>query len=222
MAARWFCTDAQRWPSAAIRCSGIILRPINEISTLTGLRFVAAFLVFIFHINRRTKLSFLPWPVYNIVSHGAFGVTVFFVLSGFLLTYSHTKDFTTGELRNAQHYRRFMYKRLARIYPAYLAGLLLFTGVCALFGQRPQLRLLVPNLLMVQAAIPSISMLWYSSGSWSVSIEVFFYLFFPLLLPLLLRIRQARTVWALLAATILLRGDAWLGYRSRRRGLERV
>lgn len=176
----------------------------SEISALTGLRFVAAFLVFIFHVNMRTKMLFLPWPVYNIVSHGAFGVTVFFVLSGFLLTYSHMKDFPAGEIRDAQYYRWFMYKRIARIYPAYFVGLLLFTGACALYNESPKPAVLVPDLLMVEAIIPSISMAWYGSGAWSVSIEIFFYLFFPLLLPLLMRAQQARVLWYILAAVIIL------------------
>lgn len=185
----------------------------NEISALTGLRFVAAFLVFVFHVNMRTKMLFLPWPVYNIVSHGAFGVTVFFILSGFLLTYSHVKDFPDCQLRGARYQAWFMYKRIARIYPAYLAGLLLFAGVYALFNDWPKLNTLVPNLLMVQAAIPSISMAWYGSGSWSVSIEIFFYLFFPLLLPLFMRVQNARTLWFLLALVILLGTCGGLSFR---------
>lgn len=176
----------------------------KEISALTGLRFIAAFLVFMFHVNMRTKMLFLPWPVYNIVSHGAFGVTVFFVLSGFLLTYSHMKDFPSAEMRGARYQVWFMYKRFARIYPVYLVGLLLYTGVGALFNEGTQLNILVPNLLMIQAAIPSMAMAWYGSGAWSVSIEIFFYLFFPLLLPLLMRVQKARTLGLLLAVVVLL------------------
>jgi peptidoglycan/LPS O-acetylase OafA/YrhL len=185
----------------------------GELTALTGLRFWAAFLVFLFHVNMRTKMLFLPWPVYNIVSHGAFGVTIFFVLSGFLLTYSHTKDFPDGEMQEGQYMWRFMYKRFARIYPPYLVALFLFAGACMLFGASPSPGVLLADLSMTEAAFPGLAMQWYGSGAWSVSIEIFFYLFFPWLLPLLLRIKRPRTLWLLLAADIALGTFGGLSFR---------
>ena len=170
----------------------------SEIKALTGLRFIAAFLVFIFHVNMRSKMLFLPWPVYNIVSHGAFGVTVFFVLSGFLLTYSHMRDFPNGQMRDSYYVRQFFFKRVARIYPAYLVGLIFFACAGLLFGQLPELDALLADTLMVQAILPSISMKWYGSGAWSVSIEIFFYIIFPFLLPILIRIKKKIILWLLL------------------------
>lgn len=186
-----------------------------ELKALTGLRFLAAFLVFIFHVNMRTKMIFLPWPVYNIVSHGAFGVTIFFVLSGFLLTYSHLKDFLNGHTPGIIYTARFMYKRIARIYPAYLAGLFLFAAGLAITGTDawPTNPILIADLTMTQAIFPKLSMVWYGCGAWSVSIEIFFYLFFPFLLPLLLRIPNRTTLFTLLAVVILIGTFGGLAYR---------
>lgn len=184
----------------------------KNIDALTGVRFLAAFLVFVFHLNMRSKMLFLPWPVYNIVSHGAFGVTVFFVLSGFLLTYSHLKDFPKGEFQTQGYNWRFLYKRLARIYPAYLVGLLLYAAVGAYFHQPHGLAYILADATMVQAAFPSLAMAWYGSGAWSVSIEIYFYLFFPFLLPLLLRIERKQTLWLLLAAVVAAGSAAGLSY----------
>lgn len=177
-----------------------------ELKALTGLRFLAAFLVFLFHVNIRTKMIFLPWPVYNIVSHGAFGVTVFFILSGFILTYSHLKDFTDYQMKNLEYTKLFMYKRLARIYPSYLVGLLLFALGTAIVGVYPwpTFSILLADLTMMQSVFPHLAMDWYGSGVWSVSVEIFFYLFFPFLLPILLRISSQASLFYLLAAVVLI------------------
>jgi peptidoglycan/LPS O-acetylase OafA/YrhL len=50
------------------------------------------------------------------------------VFSGFLLTHSHLSYFAAGRLPTGAYYGRFMRKRAARSYTAYLAGLLLFGG----------------------------------------------------------------------------------------------
>ena len=58
----------------------------RDIPALTGLRFVAAFYVFLFHIHIRmplTENTFLA----GIIGQGAIGMTIFFVLSGFILTH---------------------------------------------------------------------------------------------------------------------------------------
>lgn len=53
------------------------------------------------------------------------------------------------------------------------------------------------NLTFLQAYFPSIAMLWYGGGTWSIANDIFFYLGFPLLLPLL-RIRRRTTLFGLL------------------------
>ncbi|MBO0359794.1 acyltransferase [Hymenobacter sp. BT186] len=179
----------------------------NELLALTGLRGVAALLVFWFHVDLRTPLTFL-WqfgPLYNVFSHGAFGVTIFFVLSGFVLTYSQLRTITAAGHPSVGSYAAFMRKRFARIYPVYLVGMLLTALVCTVqHSWPPDMGVLaVTNLTMTQVLFPSISMLWYSNGAWSVAVEVFFYLVFPFLLPLLLRIRRQAVLWVVLAVVVL-------------------
>jgi acetyltransferase-like isoleucine patch superfamily enzyme len=69
---------------------------MGEIKQLTGLRFIAAFYVFMFHMVIRGVLPHFPGSIKSILGQGALGVNVFFVLSGFLLAYSHIKDFEPG------------------------------------------------------------------------------------------------------------------------------
>lgn len=98
---------------------------MKEIKALTGIRFFAAFYVFLFHLHGRVPISFLPWQAKEVVSQGAIGVNLFFMLSGFLLAFSHFKDFPAAQLRDSSYAGKFLFKRFARIYPVYLVALLL-------------------------------------------------------------------------------------------------
>lgn len=143
---------------------------------LTGIRFFAAFYVFIFHIDSRIPLDFLGKPIIAVISQGAIGVNVFFILSGFILFYNyHTRKINFVE---------FILKRLAKIYPVYLAGFFLCFVLVSLSKIRVDsfFEVMMMNLLMVQSYLPKFSMKWYGSGSWSISTEFFFYLCFPVLL----------------------------------------
>jgi peptidoglycan/LPS O-acetylase OafA/YrhL len=187
-----------------------------ELSALTGLRAVAAFMVFLFHVHLRQPMLFLQWHMRNLVNQGALGVTVFFVLSGFLLTYSHLPDFSTGQLPTDAYFKRFMRKRVARIYPAYLAGLLLFGGAVAAANSaswQPSKLTVLANLTMTQSLFPHLAMNWYGNGAWSISTEMFFYLGFPFLLPLLLHINSPKVLWVLLGVVILAGTGGGLAYR---------
>jgi len=173
---------------------------MKELNGLTGLRFLAAFYVFTFHIQLRLPLTFLE----TVISMGALGVNLFFVLSGFILTYAHLKDFSDTTLPTASYYGRFVLKRLARIYPAYLIGLISCIAVSGYLQDYPSPFpvILALDLTMLQSYVPSLSMRWYGGGAWSVSTEFFFYLLFPFLLPLLLRL-PSKGLLPLLAGVVL-------------------
>src|SRR5215475_12953654 len=77
-------------------------------------RFVAALGVFIFHLkNIDNGIS----PAWN----GSFGlfVDMFFILSGFVISYSYPST-SSG----IQSYYRFMVRRIARIYPLHVLTLI--------------------------------------------------------------------------------------------------
>src|SRR5262245_14988195 len=76
----------------------------QRVESLTGLRWLAAFGVFLSHVN-----VFLPLPfTKGLFGLGVSGVTFFFVLSGFVLTWTMTRDDTAGY---------FFGRRFARIWP---------------------------------------------------------------------------------------------------------
>ena len=80
-----------------------------RLDALTGLRWWAAFMVFLFHMR---VFAPLPGPLAAVFDQGYLGVTFFFVLSGFVLTWA---------IRPGSRTRDFYQSRFARIYPLYLA-----------------------------------------------------------------------------------------------------
>lgn len=155
----------------------------HEISALTGIRAVVAYWVVCYHL---LPVEQAPAPIFTLVSRGATGVDIFFILSGFILTYTYQgRDFAD---------RTFWLLRAARIYPVYLVGMVLFTPfiVMNLAEKHASLidvsiRMLVygiTTLVLVQAWIPRLALAWNGPG-WSLSAEAFFYALFPYLLRLL-------------------------------------
>src|SRR5437868_4164153 len=98
---------------------------MKQISTLTGIRAVAALWVVLFHIlqfhgaSSSLHLGFLK----PLASRGYLGVDLFFMLSGFVLSYVHQADFI---IRDWGRMSRFFLMRIARIYPVHLFMLLLY------------------------------------------------------------------------------------------------
>jgi len=82
---------------------------------LTGVRALAAYLVFISHFAYVFDTSF-PHVVQRYLGELHIGVTIFFVLSGFLITYRYYKGFHL----TAYWFKQYLKNRIARIYPMYL------------------------------------------------------------------------------------------------------
>jgi peptidoglycan/LPS O-acetylase OafA/YrhL len=161
------------------------VRPTATIDELTSLRFLAALAVVVLHY--RDLLGNLPAWLLQAIVGGQFGVTFFFVLSGFILTYRYREWFVHGV--TSQACRQFQRLRMARIYPVYVLGLLLDTPWHVLERvQVGELGAAAPtfaaswllNLVGLQAWVPAVpyAMFW-NTPAWSVSAEFFFYAAFP-------------------------------------------
>jgi peptidoglycan/LPS O-acetylase OafA/YrhL len=101
------------------------------------------------------------------------GVSVFFVLSGFILSYNYLgRDFTK---------RDFWSARFARIAPVYWLSLVLTAPYLAaeiLRQKYPLSAHLILTPLFLQSWNPAAALVW-NPPAWSVSTEAFFYLMFP-------------------------------------------
>jgi peptidoglycan/LPS O-acetylase OafA/YrhL len=186
-----------------------IRRPLHA---LTGVRFVLAFWVILYHQIPHSSLSlrvnwlpdFLPDAFSIVLRTGYVAVTVFFVLSGFVLAYNYD---LSGPW-NAGQIRRFFAARFSRIYPAYFAGLLLMAPLMAWRATKldPDQRFLALltagfNFTLLQAWIPDMAMTWNYPG-WSLSNEAFFYACFPFVGVWLWR--RLRSMPALVTGVIVL------------------
>jgi peptidoglycan/LPS O-acetylase OafA/YrhL len=154
----------------------------SEILSLTGLRFIAALYVFLFHMQIRWPITNIPF-LKGIFDQGAIGMSVFFVLSGFLLAYRYVGSDSTM--------RDYLINRFARIYPVYVvAALSTLPWMGIEFGsESPWLAvgkfifIVITNIFLVQAWFPQLFAYWNDSGSWSIAVEAFCYVVLPFVLP---------------------------------------
>ena len=181
-----------------------------RLPALTGLRFVAAAAVVLYHTAR--PLADAPWWLHSIIAHGNTGVTLFFVLSGFILAYTYLP----GDPRRPRPLdaRTFWAARLARIYPVYVGALFLaLPRFVTSFPESPWLLapLALLYLLLGQAWVPRVALLPWNSPTWSLSAEAFFYYTFPRVAPRLARC-ATRTLLALTAGCAVTLAALPVGY----------
>ncbi|MCO8050049.1 acyltransferase [Proteus penneri] len=144
----------------------------SHILPLTSIRFFAAIFVLFSHLD-----FFKNTPFYFIyVKEGFIGVTLFFILSGFVLSYSYQEKLLRGEKNKFAFYTA----RIARIYPLHILTLL-FTLL--FLYQNESIKEILSNIFLLQALIPKASYYFsLNAPSWSISVELFFYLCFPFLI----------------------------------------
>ncbi|ATE54594.1 acyltransferase family protein [Actinosynnema pretiosum] len=160
--------------------------PRGRLDALTGARFPAALAVFAFHVATAGFFdpdSGIPAALTAATrSAGTIGVSFFFVLSGFVLTWSARPGDTWG---------RFARRRLVKVYPNHLVTFAVAMALFAAAGTPPATAL--ANLLLLHAWVPDPEVFLSVNGpSWSLSCELLFYLLFPLLLRLTGRIAPHR------------------------------
>ncbi len=138
-----------------------------RIDSLTFLRFVAALIVVVFHFGGKAT----GWTGFLV--SGPQMVTFFFVLSGFVMAFAYGG-------KPKVHFIPYLWARLARLVPMYWIALGIVVALQIVrdvwFGLTP--RNLFLNFTLLQAWPKGINPLNYPS--WSLSVELFFYLTFPL------------------------------------------
>jgi peptidoglycan/LPS O-acetylase OafA/YrhL len=170
----------------------------DRLEALTGLRFLAAFHVLLFH-SPAVYMQFPDW-LRNIVASGHTAVSLFFVLSGFVLAYAYLRD---GQLRTSK--KEFWWYRFARVYPAYILSVVLFTP--RVFMRPPVIEShdIAPTFLVTILGLQSwVELLEWNLPAWSLSVEAFFYLVFPWVAIYIGRIASRGKLLTFAAATWLL------------------
>lgn len=136
------------------------------IKPLTSLRFVFALMIFMHHYSIKKGSSEVLFP------EGFLGVTFFFILSGFILSYTYWDRISGGTVSIGD----FLKRRIFKLYPLHLLCLV----IASIISRSSHILEIVPNVLLLQSWIPLKE--YYFSGnavSWCLSDEMFFYLVFP-------------------------------------------
>lgn len=178
---------------------------------LNGIRAIAAVGVLLSHINLSlTKYkveSFSLFETNRGWTLGEQGVTMFFVLSGFLITYLLILEKNkTGSIDKNNFYRR----RILRIFPLYY--LYLSIALLTVYLTTSELRagggiislyiLLLANIpFIIEKAIPACDHLW------SIAVEEQFYLFWPFVFKQNINFRKI--LFASIIISVLIRVLLW-------------
>lgn len=164
---------------------------VPRIDSLTGMRWWAAFVVFGYHM-----LVFAPLPpiAAAFLEQGFYGVTFFFVLSGFVLTWSASDRVSQST---------FYWRRFARVYPAHVVALLLAIPVFYSFAPDPaqtwvkpvDVGILLLSFVLLQGWSRDPVILFSGNpAAWTLTCEAFFYALHPYLNRLLTPLRSRGAV----------------------------
>ena len=142
------------------------------LNPLTSIRGLAALWVYLYHRSNMTS----PSLFFNqFAKDGYFGLDIFFILSGFIISYVHFDEFADiGAVK--KNIGRFLQLRLFRVYPLYILLLLVFVNlqVSANAGMGD----FVQHALMIQSWGWANNQIW-NTPDWSISVEWLIYLVFP-------------------------------------------
>ena len=170
--------------------------PPPFVPALTGVRAFAALWVMMLHLTEVTSVLLPDGAARGfgfVASPGALGVDVFFVLSGFIISYNYEARFARSFALG--RYRSFLRARLARIYPVHLVLLIALVAVVRGLHVDPgggvdparwSTRQLIESVVLIHAWVGHTAA--WNSVSWSISSEWLAYLLFPLM------VRAARAI----------------------------
>ena len=181
------------------------MKPAEQLNALTGIRILAAAAVFLSHLG---PLATMPEGIRTFMAAGYNGVTLFFILSGFVLTWSWGSRILP--IRGSSLWAFFV-ARFARIYPVYLFALLIVILPYLTSGTGDR-QLMVLHALTLQPWSSHVNRTMSFNGpAWSIGVEVFLYACFPFLILALAKLRHSkRSLLTVAAVAILVTfGLAW-------------
>lgn len=169
------------------------------IPELDGLRFIAIISVLFFHASGRMLNRFeleRNW-ISEFFGTGFFGVEIFFAISGFILTHQF--------LRAKQFkYSSYLVRRIKRIEPPFVLAIVLQTALLLLIN-RDRMEEYLSSFVNVITYTSNIFKNNTINGvTWSLEVEVQFYLLLPLLLFMLVKVRSLWVNLTLLTALALI------------------
>lgn len=161
-------------------------RSRQEFAALSGVRAVAAYAVIATHVGFESGRSLDDGPFAPFLARLNFGVTLFFLLSGFLLT----RQFLTDTSRlSPDRVGQFWWRRALRIFPAYVLAIV---GTLALLSSQHSTRGDWASYLLLVQTYDHHYTNHSLSQSWTLVVEVSFYAVLPVLIWASRRISRPR------------------------------
>jgi peptidoglycan/LPS O-acetylase OafA/YrhL len=176
----------------------------DRVFGLDILRAFAIIFVMLVHGN-----ALLPASISKLISFFILdGVSIFFVLSGFLIGRILIK-ILSAQPANGKTLWNFWIRRWFRTLPNYFLVLLILAGLHLIFSQKFTLNILPEYVLFVQNLTKPHP--WFFPEAWSLSIEEWFYLVIPILLVIFIRFFQLNRQYAVLivALSIIIVSTSW-------------
>lgn len=183
---------------------------------LNGARAIAAYLVIATHVGFQTGRSLTDAPTAPFLARMEYGVTIFFLLSGFLLSRRFLTDSTKA--LSGPELKTFWWRRALRILPAYWVTIVIVLGVLSARhadGGDWASYLTLSQTYDHHTVDPSLSQ------TWTLSVELMFYIALPLLV-LASRLVPARRQTRHLAMLVVMVAVALVGNLLAHRGTGRL
>lgn len=145
----------------------------KNLQLIQVLRGIAALLVVFFHATSNAKVILNKNFCFNFFSFGNAGVDIFFVLSGFIITYT-----SYNAIKKQVNFLPFLRRRFVRIFPTYWIIISLFLLVQIIFPAyyKTHYHFTALNFFSTYFLLPGHTMI--NGVSWTLSFEIFFYLLF--------------------------------------------
>jgi peptidoglycan/LPS O-acetylase OafA/YrhL len=184
-------------------------------AALDGLRGIAALVVFAIHVwiyqlPNTVELRRDSWEK-TLLFEGRVAFVMFFVLSGYLLYRAFARAGLGGSAPVAVG--SYLVRRAARITPAYYVALAGTLILLALAGDVPGRRLVdageLPMFFLFAQNYSPDTLLKLNAATWTLTVEVVFYLLLPLIGVAALRLGRSPRGQALLLGAFAFAGLAW-------------
>ena len=144
---------------------------------LTGIRFFLALMVFIYHFN---FFKYRPGFIYDFTGEFHISLTIFFVLSGFLISYKYADKVQL----NRKWLTRYFINRFSRIYPIFFIFTILNIAYAIKLGHlsfnRETAWVVLLNLTLLKGLFDDIKFSGIAQA-WSLTVEEIFYISAPLI-----------------------------------------
>jgi peptidoglycan/LPS O-acetylase OafA/YrhL len=170
---------------------------------LDGLRALAIIAVVISHLGPQISSPILQnLPIAN----GHLGVTLFFVLSGFLITLLMLREFnTSGNLSLSNFYKR----RILRIFPAYLFYICIIFILQLLGLLHIAEKYWISTVFYTMCYMNNLNYAWEIGHTWSLSVEEHYYIIWPVIFSYFKPKRAVKFVFAYIILIPFLRYTIW-------------